>query len=262
MGSAREPFALFARRPTRMAALYMVGGLGVGVLIVLIGVYVAGQSWGDRGLAATGKLVGWRVHLMARLPEWIAIFLSNLMALGYAIYLGPLGCALEMHARDHWRGYRKMAVRSPLMDRATALLSRRLRSVGDSPAYDGVVIAYVVPILFMVANGAVIGAVLTICGLRGTGDLLKGIAEIVPHGVFELPAFCLAGGLGVLAADTVADAAAVGDPVGRAAMAHVRRRAVGRSALILVALLFVAGFIEGEITRTVAEWLLPGAGEG
>ncbi|HOS94347.1 MAG TPA: stage II sporulation protein M [Armatimonadota bacterium] len=262
MASEREPLALFAWRPTRMAALYMAGGLAVGAAIVLVGVYVAGQDWGDRGLSASAKLVGWRINLMAGLPWWVAIFLSNLLALVYAIYLGPLGCALEMHARDRWPRYRRMAVRSPLMDRLTGLLSRRLRPLTGTPAHDGVVIAYVVPLLFMVANGAVLGAVMTIFGLRGTTALLRTVAEIAPHGVLEIPALCLAGGLGILAADRVADAAEAGEDIGRAAMAHVRQPALARSALILVAVLLAAGFVEGEITPRVSEWLSPVAGGG
>jgi stage II sporulation protein M len=57
------------------------------------------------------------------------------------------------------------------------------------------------PLLVLASNGLVIGGVLeTIRGEKGTGFVL---AAILPHGVFEIPAFLISAGLGLLLAEAL-----------------------------------------------------------
>jgi uncharacterized membrane protein SpoIIM required for sporulation len=91
-------------------------------------------------------------------------------------------------------------------------------------------------------NGLSIGAVLGLYFSKGIGTLI--LAFIVPHGVFELTAICIAGGAGLLLGSSFI---VPGD--------RTRRRALvenGKRAITLVAgatfLLVGAGIIEGFIS--------------
>jgi uncharacterized membrane protein SpoIIM required for sporulation/uncharacterized RDD family membrane protein YckC len=113
-------------------------------------------------------------------------------------------------------------------------------------AFASGVTAGIFTVFLLVSNGISLGAVFGLYGSKGIASLL--LAFVVPHGVLELSAICIAGGAGFLLA------AALLVPGER-----TRRRALvenGRRAIKLVAgaalLLLVAGSLEGFVSPI--EW--------
>ena len=110
----------------------------------------------------------------------------------------------------------------------------------------GGVLFGVVPVLGVLANGALVGFVLLILTVKDhVNPLLIFVAGILPHGIFEIPAYLLASALGMrigwLIIRTLADRAGTDE-----------WRAVGKDAaptiLWVMGLLFVAAMIETGIT--------------
>ena len=118
--------------------------------------------------------------------------------------------------------------------------------VSATAAYGGVALG--VPTLFdMLLNGALVGAV------YGVTDSLAFLALVGPHGILELPAIFVAGGLGFHIA-----AITIGALVGRRPIADlvVALRLAYRVLLGLAVVLLVAAFIEAFVTPAVAAAVL------
>jgi len=102
----------------------------------------------------------------------------------------------------------------------------------------------VVTMLILSVNGLLIGAVTEL--VRQQQGLLFIAAALVPHGIFEIPAFLIAGGLGLLLGQGLiaewqgqGDAAALAVPLAR------------RFLRVVVPLLAVAAVVEAFITPSV-----------
>jgi len=252
---SRQPRRLlFAWPAMRSAGRYFVLGIPVGVIILAVVTAIGGDASVEQTRAASEKLIGWRLELMSALPFWVAILLSNAMALLAVCYIGPLGCLAEMCLRR----------RSPLYDRLCKATTRHsgllrrihpgIRDLPEGPGRDGVAISYVVPVVFLFANGLVLGAVAVMFLYRHPSGLPGLLARLVPHGSVEVPALFLAGGLALTNADALAETARADEDVAAAAAQRIRSAAMALSVLILMTLLVAAAYIEGNITWLVMEW--------
>jgi stage II sporulation protein M len=102
----------------------------------------------------------------------------------------------------------------------------------------------ILTVFVILTNGLIIGAIVEI--VRESRGLLYVSAAIVPHGIFEIPSFVIAGGLGfALAAAMAAEWRGVGDSA----------EAAGRFGrlflLIVVPLVVIAAFTEAFITPQI-----------
>lgn len=107
----------------------------------------------------------------------------------------------------------------------------------------------IVTVLVLTANGLLIGAVAEL--VRQQQGPLFIAAALVPHGIFEIPAFLIAGGLGLLLGQALmaewhgaADAAAAAVPLARLFLR------------IVVPLLAVAAVVEAFITPAVLSMII------
>ncbi|HVP25585.1 MAG TPA: stage II sporulation protein M [Methanomicrobiales archaeon] len=99
--------------------------------------------------------------------------------------------------------------------------------------------------LFIIAsNGVIIGGIMEL--VREERGLLYVAAAILPHGIFEIPAFIISAALGfILGASLLAEWHGVGDSA-ETARAHART-----FLLVVVPLVVIAAFIEAFITPQV-----------
>ncbi len=94
----------------------------------------------------------------------------------------------------------------------------------------------IIPVLGAVTNGLLLGAVLS--HLRGA-QIINAILLLVPHGIFELPAICIAWGLGIWQGTWYFEK-------GHKQTFHERRRKAFRGFFIVILpLLLMAAIIEG-----------------
>jgi stage II sporulation protein M len=106
-----------------------------------------------------------------------------------------------------------------------------------------------VTIMVLMFNGMVIGAILEV--VRAQQGLLYVAAAILPHGIFEIPSFLLAGAFGLLLGQALMmEWQGYGDAADTA-------RKLGRQFVrIVIPLLAVAAFVEAFITPAVVHLLI------
>ena len=108
----------------------------------------------------------------------------------------------------------------------------------------GGVTAGIISLIVLGANGVLIGAVLEI--VRSQRGVLYVAAAILPHGIFEIPAFLISAALGFMLAGAL-----VGDWNGNEDAGDTTRR-LGRIFLsVVVPLIVVAAFVEAFITPQI-----------
>jgi stage II sporulation protein M len=102
----------------------------------------------------------------------------------------------------------------------------------------------VLTIVILGLNGIVIGAIMEIVSKDHTPVYVA--AAILPHGIFEIPAFILSGALGILLAQTL-----IAEWYGREDTALVARRFGRLFILCVLPLVALAAFVEAFITPVV-----------
>ncbi|MEA2035340.1 MAG: stage II sporulation protein M [Euryarchaeota archaeon] len=109
----------------------------------------------------------------------------------------------------------------------------------------------VLTLIVLSTNGIVIGMVIEV--LREQQGLLYILAGVIPHGIFEIPAFVISGGLGLLLAEELLrEARGKGDAAEKAKdYSIVFLKAV-------IPLLAIAAFVEGFITPEIINLVVLG----
>ncbi|MCK4270120.1 MAG: stage II sporulation protein M [Methanogenium sp.] len=109
----------------------------------------------------------------------------------------------------------------------------------------------VLTLIVLSTNGIVIGMVIEV--LREQQGLLYILAGVIPHGIFEIPAFVISGGLGLLLAEELLrEARGKGDAAEKAKdYSIVFLKAV-------IPLLAIAAFVEGFITPEIINLVVQG----
>jgi len=107
----------------------------------------------------------------------------------------------------------------------------------------------VVTIAVLMFNGMVIGAILEV--VRGQEGLLYVAAAILPHGIFEIPSFLLAGAFGLLLGQAL-----MMEWQGYGDAADAAHRLWSRFVRIVVPLLAIAAIVEAFITPAVVHLLI------
>lgn len=109
----------------------------------------------------------------------------------------------------------------------------------------------VLTLIVLSTNGIVIGMVIEV--LREEQGLLYILAGVIPHGIFEIPAFVISGGLGLLLAEELLrEARGKGDAAEKAKdYSIVFLKAV-------IPLLAIAAFVEGFITPEIINLVVLG----
>jgi len=109
----------------------------------------------------------------------------------------------------------------------------------------------VLTLIVLSTNGIVIGMVIEV--LREQQGLLYILAGVIPHGIFEIPAFIISGGLGLLLAEELLrEARGKGDAAEKAKdYSIVFLKAV-------IPLLAIAAFVEGFITPEIINLVVQG----
>ena len=102
----------------------------------------------------------------------------------------------------------------------------------------------ILTIIILGLNGIVIGAIMEIVSKDHTPVYVA--AAILPHGIFEVPAFILSGALGILLAQSL-----VAEWYGREDTALVARRFGRLFILCVLPLVALAAFVEAFITPVV-----------
>lgn len=112
----------------------------------------------------------------------------------------------------------------------------------------------IVPVFGVLANGALVGYVVRQLAFTAHANpLVIVLAGIVPHGIFEIPAYCLASGFGMRLGWLV------WRTIARRTDADQWRQALysaGPTLLWVTGLLFVAAFIESHITPQLLRFAL------
>jgi stage II sporulation protein M len=107
----------------------------------------------------------------------------------------------------------------------------------------------ILTIFIMSLNGIVIGAILEIVHEQHSAAFVA--AAILPHGIFEIPGFVIAGGLGIMLSQSlVNEYYAAGDA---AADARLLAR---RFALFVIPLIAIAALVEAFITPQVIQLVI------
>ncbi len=109
----------------------------------------------------------------------------------------------------------------------------------------------VLTLIVLSTNGIIIGMVIEV--LREQQGLLYILAGVIPHGIFEIPAFVISGGLGLLLAEELLrEARGKGDAAEKAKdYSIVFLKAV-------IPLLAIAAFVEGFITPEIINLVVLG----
>lgn len=104
----------------------------------------------------------------------------------------------------------------------------------------------IIPVLFLLINGMVVGYLLSILDGQGlpVGELI--VKGLLPHGILEIPAILVACGYG-LKMGAAALSAAAGRPEGKAAFKKVMRVSLPLM-LFLTVVLLIAAVIESTVT--------------
>jgi stage II sporulation protein M len=99
-------------------------------------------------------------------------------------------------------------------------------------------------IFIMSLNGIVIGSILEIVQKDHTPLFVA--AAIVPHGIFEIPAFIISGALGILLAQSL-----IAEWYGGADTGHAAREYARRFIIYVLPLVLLAAFVEAFITPVI-----------
>ncbi len=248
LGDAREYGTALSRRSLARAAAYFFGsaaaavGLGAALALCNPGAVATG------GLGLAKLLIGWKMDIAQAAPEWLVIMVNNLACAAVVMFLGPLGCALElkMRAKSSWYAAlcRGMARRRRTVFR---IFDRRLDDLPAGGIREGLTIAVLVPALTTLANGGLFGAVALASSLSPEIGFVKFVRITAPHGVIELAAILLAAAVGFEHAEVLFARAGNAEQLHRASMGRVSEPAVLRSAVLVAGLLAAAAVIEGQL---------------
>ncbi|OEF97896.1 stage II sporulation protein M [Desulfuribacillus alkaliarsenatis] len=103
----------------------------------------------------------------------------------------------------------------------------------------------IVPIMGLAINGVLIGVVLSLVGEAGVSPILLSIVGLLPHGILEIPAILIAGGMGIKLGFVWLKP--LPNLTRWESYKHVWGE-VGKLAVLLFVLLLVAAFVEGFVT--------------
>jgi len=180
--------------------------------------------------------------------------ITSLVAFIVAILIGAVIVWQDPQTGEMMVSMMQDQVFDQIMDENPALLSAKLfvNNLGASVllflggASFGLVTAMIITI-----NGVVIGVVIE--SLKQQAGLLYLAAGIIPHGIFEIPAFIISGALGLMLAEALwLDLRGSGD-------ASESARILGRRFILtVIPLLAVAAFIEGFITPEILNLVTQG----
>ena len=104
----------------------------------------------------------------------------------------------------------------------------------------------ILTLFIMSLNGIVIGAILELVHEQHSGVFVA--AAILPHGIFEIPAFILAGALGIMLSHSLVD-----EYYGKGDAAAEAQRLARNFVLMVIPLLAVAALVEAFITPQVIQ---------
>jgi len=114
----------------------------------------------------------------------------------------------------------------------------------------GFIPIFIPALLILFMNGAIMGIILGFIQGTGGSAVFSFFTGILPHGLFEIPAILLSGALAFFLSKRVLKTWSKGDPF----VPHFFNtlKTIG---LIMIPLLFLAGFIEAFITPMIFEWM-------
>jgi stage II sporulation protein M len=107
----------------------------------------------------------------------------------------------------------------------------------------------ILTIFIMSLNGIVIGAIMELVHKQHSAAFVA--AAILPHGIFEIPGFIMAGALGVVLAQSL-----VSEYYGAGDAAAETRLLARRFVLVVLPLIAVAAFVEAFITPQVIQLVI------
>lgn len=114
-----------------------------------------------------------------------------------------------------------------------------------------------IPLLGMILLGLESGLLMATATV-GSGSFLRSILNFLPHGVVEIPAFCLAGALAYSAHLVMKCYGAEADrgKIFSHVRLHISQIPILSVSLLVVFLLFLAAMIEGHLTAEIVNMLL------
>lgn len=207
------------------------------------------------GLRLAEALLVWKIEELSPLPEWGRYMVNNGLAVLVMMLVGPLGCAAEAGLRKRSGLYDALGRATGRPNTLLRFLHRDLARLTSAQARDSVAIALLVPPLAMAFNGAMMGMVCILLTSQSGQMWAELVVKTLPHGAVELTALALAGSVGLEHADRLLEAALSGADLVRAAMERIRTRAVVVSALVVLVLIALAGYIEAEVTMKIYNWV-------
>lgn len=113
----------------------------------------------------------------------------------------------------------------------------------------------VVPVIFLVMNGMVIGYLLHASTLQGANVIELIVKGLLPHGIIEIPAILIASAYGLKFGELILDSMTTWNTAGRERLKTERRhflRSTLPASLWIVIMLLIAAVIESTITY----WLM------
>ncbi|WP_322925144.1 stage II sporulation protein M [Paenibacillus campi] len=113
----------------------------------------------------------------------------------------------------------------------------------------------IIPVIFLVMNGMIIGYLLQAESLHGANVTELIVKGLLPHGIIEIPAIIIASAYGLKFGKLMLDTLTTWNETGRQRLQNERRaflRSIVPASIWIVILLFIAAVIESTLTY----WLM------